>query len=201
MPNLVLIAGPHGAGKTSIMSRATGHSMKVGRFVDPQDIFERLKDHYAKAEFENIPVRDYAARAFDRAFTVRFNHIKKKHDVTVLCSLGAIADLDLMDAARKNGYHISLYFFGVENWKICRDYIRQSKKHWLSEMPDEHIYGDYHRAMAMLPGAILQADTGRIYDHSSLKRPKPLLEIDNGRIQVIEKTLPNWILEPLSRCL
>lgn len=175
--------------------------MKVGRFVDPQAIFEGLKDHYAEAEFKNIPVRDYAARAFDKAFTIRFKHIKKMHDVTVICSLGSISDLDLMDAARRNGYRIALHFFGVQNWKICHDYIKTSKNHWLSEISEKHIYGDYHRAMAMLPGAILQADTGMIYDHSDLKYPRPLMDIENGRIRIVDENLPDWVIEPLSRCL
>lgn len=196
-----MIAGPHGAGKSSIMERTVGKRMIAGRLVDPQKVFEDLRSHYEESEFRKIPKKDYATRAFERAFTLRFEHIRKRKDLTALCSMGAIADLDLIDAARQNGYRVALYFFGVNNWKICRNYIKRTKDHWLSGLSDEDIYGDYHRAIAMLPGAIIQAQTGVIYDHSDLEQPRPLLEIEDGRIKVIEPNLPNWILEPLSRCL
>jgi len=196
-----MIAGPHGAGKTEVMVSALGSDVMVGSYVAPQDTFESLRMHYSAAEFDKEEVPDYAQRAIERTFTTRFGHMNKLKDITVVCSLGAVEDLDLLDGAYNHDYHISLYFFGVNDWRTCDKYIRETKGHWLSKMSSEDVYGDYHRSLAMLPGAILLADTGMIFDNSDFKNPKPLLAIKNGRVEVIETKLPNWILEPLSRCL
>ncbi len=201
MPHLIMIAGPHGVGKSALMAIPTGARMAAGKLVDPQRVYEHLIEHYEENDHLPIPKKDFSHRAAERSFSNRFDHIRKGNDVTAICSLGSIEDLDLMDAARKNGYHIAFYFFGVSSWKRCMEHIRQTKNHWLSQLTEQDIFGDYHRAIAMLPGAIIQAHTGIIYDHTNLSRPKPLLEIENGRIQIIEKNLPEWVLEPLSRCL
>ena len=110
MPQLVMIAGPHGSGKTHMMRGPDGERLRVGRYVDPQDIFEGLRSHYATGEASNIPAKDFAARAIERAFTVNFEHIKKRKDLTAVCSLGSVTDMDLIDAARQQGYYISFYY-------------------------------------------------------------------------------------------
>jgi len=196
-----MIAGPHGAGKTAVMLGALGQQVITGKYVDPQNGFENLKTFYAQAQYHKEVVPNFTARAMENAFSTRFERIHNGKDVTAVCSLGSVADLDLLDAAKRQGYHISLYYFGVENWKICETFIRKSPGHWLSSLSSQDIFGDYHRSIAMLPGAILQAHTGIIYDNSSLKNPKPLLTIQNGRIDIVERNLPKWVLEPLSRCL
>jgi len=201
MRKLVVIAGPHGAGKTEHMLGALGREKRQGKLVDPQNVFETLKTHYAIETYHGEEQPDFVQRAIERAFTIRFEQIKKGNDLTAICSLGAVEDLDFLDAARRHNYHISLYFFGVKSWRKCERYIRSRKKHWLSELSRTDIFGDYHRALAMLPGAIVMADQGAIFDNTNSKYPKPLLGIDRGRVNIIEQNLPNWILDPLSRCL
>ncbi len=201
MKRLVVIAGPHGAGKTKFMVGALGRDIIRGKSVDPQHVYETLQNHYAIETYNREARPDFVQRAMERAFTIRYERIRDGKSVTAICSLGAIEDLDFIEAARRNAYHISLYFFGVSSWRICETYIRSQKKHWLHKLDSRAIYGDYHRALAMLPGAILLSDTGRIYDNADPKNPTPLLGIEEGRITIIEKNLPDWILEPLSRCL
>lgn len=201
MPILTVIGGPYGAGKTSAMLKALRPDVIHGKFVDPQKAYENLQSHYAIETYKGEATRDFVRRAFERAFTERFERMKELKSLTAVCSLGNVEDLDLMDAARRNGFEIALYFFGVGNWKSCVDHIRKTNNHWLSDLSEKEIYGNYHRALAMLPGAIIQAGRGMIFDNTDRDNPRPLLGIENGRIQIIEKNLPNWILEPLSRCL
>ena len=184
-----------------MMRGPDGERLRVGRYVDPQDIFEGLRSHYATGEASNIPAKDFAARAIERAFTVNFEHIKKRKDLTAVCSLGSVTDMDLIDAARQQGYYISFYYMGVRKWEICCDYIRRTKDHWLARLSDNDIFGNYHRSLATLPGAIIAADNGAVIDNSVQGKSRPLLEIRDGRIQIIDKNLPDWVLDPLSRCL
>jgi len=200
MKKLVVIAGPHGAGKTEFMLGALGRDVLRGKYVDPQHVFETLQSHYAIESYKDEQRPDFVQRAMERAFTIRFERIKKGKDVTAVCSLGAIEDLDFIEAAKRQKYHVSLYFFGVASWRRCERYIRTQKKHWLNGVDSKHIYGDYFRALSMLPGAIVMANEGCIYDNANPKKPKPLLGINNGRVSIIEKDLPPWILDPLSRC-
>ncbi len=201
MKRLIMIAGPHGAGKTEFMLGALGQDVLRGKYIDPQHAYGTLQAHYAIETYNDDARPDFVKRAKERAFTDRYVRVKEGKDVTAICSLGAIEDLDFLEAGRTNEYHISLYFFGVSSWKICEAYIRAHQNHWLHNQDSRTIYGDYHRALAMLPGAILRADDGCIYDNTDPKNPTPLLGIKSGRISIIEKNLPDWILEPLSRCL
>jgi len=201
MNNLVVIAGPHGARKKESMLNVLGQSIVRGKYVDPRHIFETLKEYYAVESYKGEKTPDFVKRAFERAFTIWFERIKNHKNVTAVCTLGTIEDLDLLDAAKRNNYYISLYFFGVDNWRTCERNLREDNNHWLSKIKSEVIFGDYHRALAMLPGAIVKCDDGIIFDNTNFKKPKPLLGIENGRVKVIEKNLPHWILEPLSRCL
>lgn len=201
MKRLKIIGGPYGAGKTDAMLNALGADIVRGRFVDPQKAYDNLRNHYATELLRGEKTRDLIKRAFDKAFSERFEQIWSQKSLTAICSLGDIEDMDLVDAGRKNGFHISLFFFGINDWQACEHYIRQTENHWLSGLSSKEIYGNYHRALATLPGAIIKADQGMIFDNSNRDKPRPLLEIEKGRIKIIDKNLPNWIVEPLSRCL
>jgi len=201
MKRLKVIGGPYGAGKTDAMLTALGSDIVRGKFVDPQRAYDNLQNHYAIEIFKGEKTRDLIERAFEKAFSERFEQLRSQKSLTAICSLGDIEDLDLIDAGSKNGFHISLYFFGLNDWQACEQYIRQSKNHWLSDLSSKEIYGNYHRALAMLPGAIIKAHQGMIFDNTDRDNPRPLLSIENGRIQIIDKNLPDWIVEPLSRCL
>jgi len=201
MRRLTVIAGPHGAGKTSLMQGRLGRGILHGTYVDAQEIHDSLKTFYAIDEHRGHGAPDYTDRAHEKAFSTRFRLVKKARDVSAECTMGEVEDLDLLDAARKNDYHISLYFFGLNDWRACYDRIRSTPGHWLSRATEEDIYGNYHRALAMLPGAILLADRGIVYDNSSKRGPQELLKIVDGRVEIMQKNLPDWVVEPLTRCL
>lgn len=201
MRRLTVIAGPHGAGKTTLAQGRLGRSMLQGTYVDPQEIHDSLKSFYAIEEHRGQDSPDYTARSHEKAFSTRFRLVKKGRDLSAECTMGEIEDLDLLDAARQNGYHISLYFFGLNNWQACQSRIHGTPGHWLSAISEKEIYGNYHRALAMLPGAIPMADAGIVYDNSHKNGPRELLKIKNGRVEILQKKLPDWIVEPLTRCL
>lgn len=182
-----MIAGPYGAGKRLLMLKDFGRLIK-GVYIDPQEIFD-------KGPLEPIE------RVRQRAYSARFRMIRKQRELTTTCSMGSVRDLHLLDAARRNQFNIALHFFGISDWRIALRRIRTTPGHWLNEMPEEKIKGIYHRSLAMLPGAILMAQSGIIYENSEDANPRKLLRINNGRIEIIDKNLPNWLLEPLSRCL
>lgn len=182
-----MIAGPYGSGKRSLMFKDFGRLI-VGDYVDPQDIFEKGPPE---------PIE----RVRQRAYNARFRFVRKHRTFSTNCSLGSVRDLDLLDAAHKNEFDIALYYFGLADWRVTRRQIRSTPGHWLRELPDEKLEGIYHRSLAMLPGAILLARSGAIYDHSNTGEPRKLLNIRNGKIEIVDKNIPNWLLEPLTRCL
>lgn len=201
MPKLTVIGGPYGVGKTSAMLRALGPDIVRGKFVDPQRHFDNKRNYYAIETYKGEKTRDFVERSFTNAFSERFDQLKEHKSLTTICSLGDIEDIDLLDAAQRHGFEIRLFFFGVDNWESCVDHIRSTPNHWLSQLTPKEIYGNYYRALAMLPGAIIKADSGAIFDNSDRENPKPLLGIENGRIKIVDENLPKWIIEPLSRCL
>jgi len=201
MKRMVVIAGPYGVGKTKIMRGPIGRQLIEGTFVDPQEVFDGLKEFYAQEEFHGESVPDYEARTREKALSARFRLIRKHRSLTGLCSLGRIEDIDVLDAARKNNYQISFHYYGVGNWTLCRDRLRQFPGHWLSQITDEQIFGDYHRSLAFLPSAIPFVDEGWIYDVSGRQKVSTLIHIKKGRISKAASKLPEWIKEPMSRCL
>ncbi|NNE58999.1 MAG: hypothetical protein HKN36_12905 [Hellea sp.] len=201
MKQLVMVAGPYGVGKIYHMRQSPGFQVARGTLLDPQEIHDGLLDYYEEEQIIEGPSPGFLNRTEEKTFSSRFRLVRKGRDLTVVCSLGRIEDLDLIDAAKSNGYHISLYYYGLKDWKLCRKKIRSDKYHWLHQEKDEFIYDHYFRSSAMLPGAIRMVDHGRIFDVSRKDVPTPLLDIDHGRVNLIEKKPPNWIVEPLTRCL
>ncbi len=182
-----MIAGPYGSDKRKLLFKDFGRLI-VGEYFDPQDIFER-------GPHESIE------RIRQRAYHARFRFVRKHKSFTTNCSLGSVRDLDLLDAAYRNDFDIALHYFGVSDWRAARDRIRSMPDHWLKGFPEDKLEGLYHRSLAMLPGAILLANRGAIYDHSETGHPRKLLNIVDGKVELVEKNIPDWLLSPLTRCL
>ena len=202
MKKFVMVAGPHGAGKTKFMQGAVGRTFAEETTIwDPQNIYDHLKKWYARKVDPKIERPDFTERAREKVYSLQFEMIRKERNITAVSSLGRVEDLDLLDAAHANNYHISFYYLGIRSPQLSAERVKTAQDHWVKNLSSERLTNNYLRSLAMLSGAVPYADEGIIYDNSKRTARRELLHIQNGKVKVVTHDLPGWILEPLSRCV
>ncbi len=209
MKTLVIIAGSYGTGKTKLAGRSAGPNL-LGNipadFFNQEDYFNSLQEYYSLPEEytragRSSQIPEFMERSYERTHNNRYRLLVKGRDFGTELLLDKVEDLDLLAAARNHGYHISLYFIGVDNWKICARRLKNNPAHWHHKLSDKAIAACYHRSLSFLPGAIPYVDEGFVVNNSNFRNPKKVLTIKNGRIGLIDDAPPQWLIEPMSRCL
>ena len=201
MRELVIIAGPYGIGKARLALKVLGQNVFKGMRIDPQDIYAGLQSHYAIEAGRPMSNQELKDRTIEKAFSQPFRMIRKKRDLSVVMTLGQIEDLDLFDAGNRHDYQISLFYFGTQHWQRCINSVKNSANHWQKDLSQALLHNNYIRSLALLPGAIVQSHRGIIFDVNKKGEARQLLSIENGRVSLIEKALPQWVMDPLQRCI
>lgn len=206
----VIIAGPFGGGKTRLfLDNLLPNDFEKAfpeNFINPEVYYHSLREHYDLPEHytragrgERTP--DFLSRANERAQTERFRLLVKGRSFATEFALDSVEDLDVIQAARHHNYHITLFFVGTDNWKRCVQRIRREHNHWHHHYTDADIAACYHRSLSFLPSAIPLINDGYVLENSNAGAPVKLLSIKKGRIELTMVTPPDWLTDPIRRCL
>ena len=168
-PRAVLIAGPHGSGKSRLVNSLQKKGVDLGHFI------ERTEDAY------KLP---------SQSWRMRYSRLLKKRDVTWETLLTDVKDIDFLVSARKQGFHTTLYYMGLDGPTTSVDRYQGSE-----DIIPKSIAGRYYCSAAFLPLAISLVDHGYIFDNSK-KGPSltPLLRIKSGVIELLTQEQPQWVL-------
>ena len=75
--------------------------------------------------------------------------------------------VDVMRRARSLGFHVTLFFVGVEEPTINIARVAQRVAQGGHDVPRDRIVARYHRTMALLPDAVVAADHSVIFDNTA----------------------------------
>jgi predicted ABC-type ATPase len=141
MPNLYIIAGCNGAGKTTASFTILPEILKVKEFVNADSIAAGLSP---------FNVESVAFEA-GRIMLQRIQQLMEgEEDFAFETTLSTRSYVSLIKKARTNGYQISLLYF----WLISPDFAKQRVAKRVSQgghnIPDEVVDRRYYRGIANL---------------------------------------------------
>jgi len=191
-----VVAGPNGSGKTSFTEFLKSRSYDFGYYVNPDDIAAELvgtyEDRVRRAQVLADERRKQAI-ADDRSFSFEtvFSHPSK---------------LDELDAARKAGFEITLFFIGVDDPSINIERVRTRVMLGGHAVPEDRILPRYLRTMNLLIEMVQRVDHAVIFDNSVQSNDRTAFygrvvaecRSDGTRITVNSRFLvPAWTLRYL----
>ena len=107
--------------------------------------------------------------------------------------------LRLLDEARASGYRTYLYFVATDDPLVNIDRVHQRVASGGHPVPEDKIVSRYHRALALLPEALMRSDRAFVFDNSG-ESPIWVAEVVHGReVTVKVKEMPRWFQSAVVR--
>lgn len=147
-PEITVIAGPNGSGKTTI----TKYMDNIDNYINADDI----KQKYSCTDKE----------ASDRAGALREYLLEKGEDFTFETVLSTDWNLNLLIKAKENGYFIKCIYVLTSDYKINISRVLMRKGMGYHGVPVDKIKSRYKKALKLIPKLIEVCDIVHIYDNS-----------------------------------
>jgi predicted ABC-type ATPase len=184
MPNLYVIAGCNGAGKTTASLSFLPEMLKCYEFVNADSIAADLS-----------PLQpDKVAFEAGRIMLDRIRKlINEKVDFAFETTLSTKSYHSLLKSAKKDDYKVWLLFFWLPNPDMAIARVASRVKNGGHFIPEDVIIRRYHRGLTNLINIYSQlADNWFVLDNSSIE-PKLIAEgNENVAIQIINEEL--WLI-------
>lgn len=150
LPEIMVIAGPNGSGKTTIT-----HMIKTnGTYVNADDI----KKSTTCSDLE----------AAIKAEELRESLLKNKEEFTFESVLSTDRNLKLLKKAKEEGYFIRCIYVLTYNYNINITRIKMRKKMGGHTVPKEKIISRYEKALDLIPELLDTCDIVHIYDNTNI---------------------------------
>lgn len=187
MPQLVVVAGPNGSGKTTFITQllAGARTLDVAlpdRVLNP--------DEFARAIEPVNP--DRVALAAGRAVLAqRAVLLAARLDFAIETTLSGQGELRLLLDARSAGYHIALVYIATEYpaenvMRIGRRYEEQNRS-----VPGDIVLRRYERSLGQLSNAVARSDVTYLLDNTSFDFAF-VARCEGGRIAELSDSVPCW---------
>jgi predicted ABC-type ATPase len=138
MPNLYIIAGCNGAGKTTASQTILPDVLKCREFVNADSIAAGLSPYDPEK---------YAFEA-GRLMLKRIDQlIADKSDFAIETTLSSRNYLSQIDKARANDYKINLLFFWLDSLQLAKKRVKERVKNGGHSIPDDIIERRYSRGI------------------------------------------------------
>lgn len=180
MPEIYVIAGANGSGKSTI-TKSLVKQIDIP-IIDP-DAIAREIDPINPAE----AAMQAGRIAIDRAQV----YINKPISFGVETTLSGRNYLKLMKSLKEASWTVNLIYIGIDNPETNIRRVRERVNRGGHNVPIDDIRRRYDRSLDNLAKAIAIADLVTIYDNS--ERQFSLIEtIENGVISTYAKEYPSW---------
>ena len=141
MPNLYIIAGCNGAGKTTASFTILPEVLKVKQFVNADNIAAGLSPF-------NV---DRVAVEAGRIMLQRIQQLmEEKEDFAFETTLSTRSYVSLIKQARTNGYKIKLLYFWLTSPEFAKQRVAKRVKQGGHNIPDEVVERRYYRGISNL---------------------------------------------------
>lgn len=181
MPQLWVVAGPNGVGKTTLTQQYLETRLQL---VNPDVIAQEVDT----ADSTRVQVRLQAGReAIHRQETL----LAQGADFAVETTLSGNRELQLMRRAREMGYKVTLVYIGIETPALAKVRIIERVSEGGHYIPPEDVDRRYHRSMTNLSTALLIVDRAYVLDNSGQRR-RLLLSMEGGQVKRLSRNLPRW---------
>ncbi len=192
-PRMFVIAGPPGAGKSSVFS--------LSKFAERTFNADDRAAELNSGSYQDIPlsIRAIVNREFEEF--VRAN-IRSGNSFALETTLRSSITFDQARLAKENGFRVIMRYVALETPELHIERVLQRAAragHAASETTLRRIHSN---SLRNLPTALVPAESGiesvRVYDNSRFgESPRLILQIDQGRIVRMADHFPMWLQSAL----
>jgi len=158
-PELVVIAGPNGSGKTTITRRVIQHAWGQGcLYLNPDEIAQR--------EFGGWDSPEASLQAARKVAQIREECLLNKRSLMFETVFSAIDKLEYIAKARAAGFFIRLFFICTNDPFINERRIARRRGEGGHDVPRDKIFSRYFKSIGNCAVALKIVDRAYIYDNS-----------------------------------
>jgi predicted ABC-type ATPase len=158
-PELIVIAGPNGSGKTTITKQLLKHSWtRDCIYINPDDIAEK--------EFGSWDSPEASLQAARKAERLREDCLAERRSLIFETVFSAPDKLEYVKKAMAEGFFVRLFFVCTDNPQINIDRIERRKKKGGHGVPHAKIISRYGKSIWNCSLAATFVDRAYIYDNS-----------------------------------
>lgn len=195
-PELIVIAGPNGSGKTSITSQLIEAAWSPGVYINPDEI--------AQSEFSGWNDPASIQKAALRAEQMREELLAKRESMTFETVLSTQGKVDFIRRAKEAGFFVRAFYVCTDDPTVNAKRVAQRVMEGGHTVPIEKIIARYARSLAMASQALAIADRGYLYDNTrDDSDPWLVMRTINGALvdrymEQIATGAPQWVEKVLS---
>lgn len=186
-PELIIIAGPNGSGKTSITKRFLHHEWAKGTiYINPDEVANEI--------FGDWNSHDAVLKAANYCAEWRNKCLNEKKSFVFETVMSAIDKVDFIAQAKKNGFFIRLFFISTTNPTINASRIANRVMNGGHDVPISKIISRYYKSIENCKAVSSIVDRLYVYDNSiDGKEAKIQFRLTNGKIGKMYVTkVPEW---------
>ncbi|MDE5652649.1 MAG: zeta toxin family protein [Muribaculaceae bacterium] len=186
-PELIIIAGPNGSGKTSITQKFLHHEWAEGTtYINP--------DQVAKDMFGNWNDSDSVLKAANYCSELREKCLAEKKSFVFETVFSAQDKIDFVIRAKEAGFFIRVFFISTSNPAINASRIANRGMKGGHDVPITKIISRYYKAIRNCKTVSSIVDRLYVYDNSiDDKDARPLFRLSDGNLAKQYTTdIPDW---------
>jgi predicted ABC-type ATPase len=190
-PELVVIAGPNGSGKTSITEQLLQHTWTENcLYINP--------DIIAQNEFGGWNSPKAFLQAAQKAQSLREECLRDSRSMAFETVFSAPDKIEFLHRAKDAGFFIRLFFVCTNSPEINVARIAQRVKEGGHTVPTEKIISRYSKSIAQCAAVVSIVDRAYIYDNSVEDvAPALLFRTENGVLKKFYRTPVNDWAKPI----
>lgn len=186
-PELIIIAGPNGSGKTSVTKRFLHHEWAEGTiYINPDEIANDIFGDWNSSEAV-LKAANYCAEWRQRC-------LNEKKSFVFETVMSAIDKIDFIAQAKKNGFFIRLFFISTASPTINASRIANRVMNGGHDVPISKIISRYYKSIENCKAVSSIVDRLYVYDNSiDGEEAKIQFRLTNGKIGKMYVTkVPEW---------
>ena len=186
-PELIIIAGPNGSGKTSVTKRFLHHEWAEGTiYINPDEVANEM--------FGDWNSREAVLKAANFCAEWREKCLIEQKSFVFETVMSAIDKVDFIAKAKKEGFFIRLFFISTANPKINASRIADRVMKGGHDVPISKIISRYYKAIENCKTVSSIVDRLYVYDNSvDGEEAKLQFRLANGVMGKMYVTdVPEW---------
>lgn len=186
-PELIIIAGPNGSGKTSVTQRFLHHEWSDGiLYINP--------DIVANEKFGDWNNHESIVKAAHYCERLREECLSKKQSFVFETVFSSNDKIDFVIRAKNAGFFIRIFFIATEHPSINASRIAKRVMEGGHDVPIAKIISRYYKSIANCKAIESIVDRLYVYDNSiDNVNAKPLFRLRNGfLVKRYTDEIPEW---------
>lgn len=192
-PEMIIIAGPNGSGKTTVTQKFLRHEWSEGvLYINP--------DQIANDVFGDWNSRDAVLKAANYCTELREKCLKEKTSFVFETVLSGDDKIDFILRAKEAGFFIRIFFIATDHPSINASRIANRVMEGGHDVPISKIISRYYKSISNCEVIAKIVDRLYVYDNSiDGADAKLLFRLANGELVKKYAEIPTWAEHILPR--